>query len=415
MRKTIWLLQTGEPLPLDPGARLMRTGLLARLLAARGHAVRWFVSSFEHQRKIMRFPADTELTLPDGVVLQVIKSPGYASNMSLARYRDHALVARTFRRIAPGLPRPDVVVASLPCHNLAYEGVAFAAARGIPSMVDIRDPWPDIIIDYLPAPLRPLARLALWGDLRRARRLFQQTDAIVAVSRTFLDWGLAKAGRAATDRDQTLYLGYPRRRHPEDAPVPSWLAGLEGRRLAVFVGTFGRSYELELVARAARIFHEAGERDVAFVVAGDGGQADALRAMAGKCDNLLLPGWLDRDTIAALLVRASVGLAPCRMAPGTVSNKIFEYAAHGLPVIASLRGEMETLLARHGFGLSYAPGDVDGLVAALRTVLGDPERRRAMGAAAAAFHAAEGDSGAILERYADRIEQLAARQGIPRR
>jgi hypothetical protein len=41
----IWLIQTGEPLALQPEVRKMRTGLLADHLVARGHQVRWWVSA----------------------------------------------------------------------------------------------------------------------------------------------------------------------------------------------------------------------------------------------------------------------------------------------------------------------------------------------------------------------------------
>jgi hypothetical protein len=37
-----WLIKPGEAIPVDPGApQLMRTGILARCLADRGHQVTW--------------------------------------------------------------------------------------------------------------------------------------------------------------------------------------------------------------------------------------------------------------------------------------------------------------------------------------------------------------------------------------
>ncbi len=47
----IWLIQIGEPLPLEAGVRKMRTALLADKLLERGHSVYWWASAFEHQRK----------------------------------------------------------------------------------------------------------------------------------------------------------------------------------------------------------------------------------------------------------------------------------------------------------------------------------------------------------------------------
>jgi hypothetical protein len=51
----VWLITVGEPLPLDgPGERMLRTGILAAFLAARGHEVVWWSSSFDHVRKRQR-------------------------------------------------------------------------------------------------------------------------------------------------------------------------------------------------------------------------------------------------------------------------------------------------------------------------------------------------------------------------
>jgi len=49
----IWLIQTGEPLPIGSGIRKMRIAVLADTLLERGHKVLWWSSAFEHQRKEM--------------------------------------------------------------------------------------------------------------------------------------------------------------------------------------------------------------------------------------------------------------------------------------------------------------------------------------------------------------------------
>jgi len=47
----IWLMQTGEPLPIRNGIRKMRTAVLADKLLERGHKILWWASAFEHQQK----------------------------------------------------------------------------------------------------------------------------------------------------------------------------------------------------------------------------------------------------------------------------------------------------------------------------------------------------------------------------
>jgi hypothetical protein len=47
----IWLVQTGELLPLDEGVKKMRIALLADILVERGHNVFWWASAFDHFTK----------------------------------------------------------------------------------------------------------------------------------------------------------------------------------------------------------------------------------------------------------------------------------------------------------------------------------------------------------------------------
>ncbi len=404
----IWLFQTGEPLPLEPGARLLRTGYVAGELARRGHEVWWFASAFEHQLKRMLFADDARVTLPNGVILQLLHGTGYRRNVSLERYRDHRQVATKFRRLAPGLPRPDVVAASLPCYFLAAEASAWAKQQGVPCLIDARDPWPDTFIDALPRPFRFPASLLLARDRRLVRRVFHDADSILAMSASMLDWALNQGGRRQGPMDGVFYNAYPR---PEATPVsPPWLEALAGKTIVAYVGTFGRSYELRLLLESAAAFHQEGDTNTHFVLAGCGEQENALRQLSADLPNVLLPGWLNASAIAALLGQAAVGVAPCRSVPGALPNKIFEYLAFGLPVVSSLTGEMAEHIDRQGLGLNYRAGDAKELYTALRRLLADPAGLGTMSLAAQDFHTRYGSVDHVYAAYADHLENLAARR-----
>ena len=61
----IWLLQTGEPLPIRSGVRKMRTALLADKLLERGHKILWWASAFEHQQKVMLSKKDRSFDISE--------------------------------------------------------------------------------------------------------------------------------------------------------------------------------------------------------------------------------------------------------------------------------------------------------------------------------------------------------------
>jgi glycosyltransferase involved in cell wall biosynthesis len=406
----VWLIQIGEPLPLNKNVRKLRTAMLADSLVSRGHEVRWWVSAFDHNLKVKLFRQDRELRLSPGLTLQILRGCGYSSNISLSRYLDHLLIAGKFRSQAAGLESPDVVVASMPCHHLALEAVRYARRRDIPVIVDIRDLWPDIFLTVTRKPLlKKLGRLALSSDFRRLQHLLTEADGLVAVSRGYLEWALGKVGRPAREWDRVFFLGYqPASVRARPLNPPPWLKGHETKKLILFIGTFGFSYELSLVVEAARRLNSSGREDVCFILAGAGEQEEIIRRQSAELPNVLIPGWIEAEEIRGLLRSGYLGLLPyVESAPQSLPNKPFEYLCGGLPLVSSLEGEMAELVNGFGLGLNYRAGDPESLCRALETLLDNPSLRNQMSAHALAFFHDYGDADKIYEEYAEHVESLA--------
>ena len=203
----IWLVTIGEPLPTDgPGERLLRTGILAEQLVRHGHDVVWWTSTFDHVRKRHRCGGDQHICVSDRHHLWLLHANSYSSNVSLVRVANHRRIARSFRRLAPSEPRPDVIVCSWPTVELCVESVQLGRAWGVPVVLDVRDLWPDTIADLAPRQLRPAARLTLQGGYRQARYAASRATAIAGITREYVDWGLAYAGRCARVSTVTFHL-----------------------------------------------------------------------------------------------------------------------------------------------------------------------------------------------------------------
>ena len=130
----IWLIQTGETLPLFEGTRKMRTGILADRLADKGHQVLWWTSAFDHFRKEWVSENDSTISLGRGIDAVLLKGRGYKKNISLQRFIDHRIVASKFSKKAEEYQKPDVMVVSTPPHDLAFEAVKFAKEKDIPTI-----------------------------------------------------------------------------------------------------------------------------------------------------------------------------------------------------------------------------------------------------------------------------------------
>lgn len=415
MQKTIWLVTIGEPVPSDgPSVRLLRTGMLAQHLARSGNRVVWWNSDFDHHPKRHRVGKHAVIDLESGLELRLLHGCGYRSHISLSRLRDHRQVAQAFLDQAGGLPRPDVIVAAYPTIELADACRRFAGPRSIPVALDIRDLWPDIFADAMPAVLRPLARLGLWGYDRTARRALAAADALIGVTDPYLAWGLAKAGRGRRESDTVIPFAYPASQGDGgDAEVAYWKErGIapEDQLVICFFGTFGRQFDLGTVIDAARQMAAAGERSIRFVLCGAGDHLDSYQSLAGGNPLILFPGWVDAPRIRGLMAMSHLGLAPYypnRNFIGNLPNKPIEYMSAGVPILTCLDGVLADTVRREEIGMVYRSGDPASLIAAVRAAQAGRGQLVAMGSRAKGLFERCYRSDIVMDQYLRFILHLA--------
>ena len=288
----------------------------------------------------------------------------------------------------------------------------FARPRGIPVVVDVRDLWPDIFLTALPGPLRHAGRPLLEPLFRQTRRVCRDASALTGVSQSYLDWGLANAGRAASSLDRVFPLGYGEAnldRQAQDEKT-NWLVqqGVRPDRLiCTFFGLFEKSYDLHTVVRAAKRLQSEGRDDIQFVLCGNGGKLDDLRRQSAGLRNVVLPGWVDKQTIAALMQMAKIGLAAYASdAMQSLPNKPFEYMAGRLAVVSGLSGELATLLDQHRCGVTYRSADAASLAAQVAKLADDPAELATMQDNAYEAYARHYRVETISEAICDHLESI---------
>lgn len=154
------------------------------------------------------------------------------------------------------------------------------------------------------------------------------------------------------------------------------------RRIIVMTGRAHRYKGVEFVLECLAVLQQQGCEAWQFLFIGDGPHLEAFRARArelGIGQRCSFPG--RQDHVPALLRGAAIAIHPSRGEVG-YSLSILEYMEAGLPVVVpdnpSVSGATE-----HGVtGLLYDEDDVPAAVAALRLLLADEAKRKAMGAQA---------------------------------
>jgi len=411
----VWLLTIGEPLPTDAGhPRLLRAGLLAEVLASRGHDVTWWTSAFDHSAKSFRVEGEAELHAGPRQSLVLLNGGGYRRNVSLARIRDHERLARRFARRAASCPRPDVIMASFPSIELALEGVRFGRRHGVPVVVDVRDLWPDAMVDLLPRFARPFGELLLSGMRRQARETCAGATAITGNSAMFVRWGLRQAGRDATALDRVFPHGYPateitdaERARAVEALRSRGVDLSPGRFTALFVGTIGKQFDLDPVIEAARLLGT--DPRVQFVIAG-AGERLAHYQQAARGLPVVFPGWVNRAEIRVLLGHAGAGLLAYEDRHHWIEstpNKFAEYLSGGVPLLISLRsGEMLEFAREHDVGMSYENSG-RRLAERLRELADSPSRAASIKVAAQAAFEQHFRADVVYRSLAEYLERLA--------
>lgn len=414
----VWLVTVGESLPLPgSGARLLRAGILSGILARQGHQVVWWTSTFDHWQRRHLFNSDTELRLANGVVLRLLHGCGYRRNISIRRIVDHILVARSFSRLANREPAPDVILCSLPTLELSIAATRYGIHNNVPVIVDIRDLWPDIMLEAAPKWARVLARFALFPMYYQAGRACRDAYAITGNSPPFVDWGLGQANREATALDRSFPFGYfasPPKEHDLVAAERFWgqygLTEGRGSFIACFFGTMGHQFDLDTVLDAALMLESEG-RDILFVLCGVGERLDALKIHAGQSRVVIFPGWVGHAEIYALMRMASIGLAPYRNHAGFIGNlpnKPIEYLAGGLPVLSSLDGYLGGFLARHGCGLTYPDGEARALHDILLDIYENRQKLKKMALNARAVFAEQFDADRVYGGMSDYLREVVS-------
>lgn len=399
----VWLLQIGETLPLNRQARHLRTAIVAEKLVQRGHTVVWWASALDHFTKEWICPGDQNFIIGPNFEIKALKGIKYKKNISLSRLLDHRLIARKFRKMAANEAKPDLIVASYPSHDLAYEGVRYAKDKGIPVLLDIRDQWPDFFLHHVPASLRRIARLCLTYEFHLARSAMVQADGLLSMMDDLLQWGLNYAHREQTWKDKVFYLGY---RRPTSSPPASprmaeVLACLKNKFVVTYIGTFSDYQNPDiLVECAARLAHT----DIIFILAGEGLHFQALKDRAANLPNVVFPGWLNAGNIAALVGSSHVGVCPTTKSLPFFPNKAFVYFSAGLPVMSAFEGDLKHLLTKHHLGFYYPPNDLETLISQLLTLYEDRHLYLKMRENVMAKYPELFDADTIYEDYINHLE-----------
>lgn len=377
----IWLITSGEIIPLE-NERSCRTGILSSRLADAGHHVTWWTTTYDHQTKTFIFNKNTENLSSNGVKMIYLHSKtGYKKNISLKRLKNHRQVSYSFSTLANKKEKPDLIFCSFPTIELSYEAVKYGVKNSVPVIIDIRDLWPDLFYNPFKKWMRPVIKIALFDYIRRTKYLFKYCNAITAISQGYLNWGLNYSKRQIKEEDRVFPLGYEKVAKTTSLDNIYSYKGLDASKIIIwFVGTFGQTYNLNTVIKAAQILNANKRNDIQFVLTGDGEKMNEWSKLAYGLNNVIFTGWVNKNQLNYLSGIADIGLMAYNSdATQGLPNKLFEYMSAGIPILSSLQGETNELIKSLSIGQNYQADSVEMFLFELLILADNPDKRKEFG------------------------------------
>ena len=305
------------------------------------------------------------------------------------------------------LPRPNVIVSTSPQFFTACAAYVLSIFKRRPFVFELRDLWPDSII-AVGAMRESAAILALkrleYFLYRRAARIVSVTNSF----KTVLSGNGVPADKIAVVRNGADLKGFTPGPKPDDLVARH---ELKAKFVAAYIGTIGMAHGLGTILEAAQ--RMKANRDIAFVLVGDGAERAALEQQARErgLDNVIFVGSVGKDEVVRYWLLADAALILLRDRPvfrHVLPSKMFEAMATARPIVLGVLGESADLLEAAGAGVVIQPESAEALEKAILRLATDPEGSKELGRKGRRFVEAEFDRDKLAALMLEELRSVAA-------
>lgn len=398
----IWLVSKFEQTPVD---KVFSTRFLsiAEEALRRGHEVIFIGSTFKHNTKNQRFAKTTEIEHKPGYKLLFVHSQSYRRNISPRRLWVHYVYSKELVRELETRTRPDVILMAFPPVSVVYELGRWAKSRGIPTVMDIIDPWPDTFSTAIPAIAKPLEGLFLGPMRQRLREALRNISSLTAISQQYIDWA-----SSYYDGIPVKQVFYPavEMEHVMEAVQSKRDTHRTGLQV-IYAGSLASSYDIPCILEAADMLEQT-HPEIRFTIAGVGPQAPLVETYQRTHRNLEYLGRLPKAELMKHYAAADLGLTQhIKAASQSVTYKLFDLLAAGLPILNSLESEMKEIILDNQVGLHNAPGDAAKLAENIIWFYENRDELARYQANGWRLTRETGDAASVYKRFVDLLEHTA--------
>lgn len=361
--------------PNEPGNN--RFIYLGELLCNNGFEVEIITSTFSHLKKKQR---KTEASLYNNLSYKytMLAEPGYPKNVCLKRFYSHYIFGKNLKNYLNNIKKPAAIIAAVPSLDVGTVAGNYCSKNNIPFIVDIQDLWPEAFKLVLKIPI--INTLAFLPMTLQANHFYGQADRIVAVSKTYLQRGLANNHK--DKQGLCIYLGTDLNAFDESSKNIA-IEKQDNELWIVYAGTLGHSYNIEIIFDALNQLPNELAKKVTFHIFGDGPYLTRFQQYALKCKvSSVFHGRIAYPNMVAYLCKSDIAVNPItKGAAQSIINKHADYAAAGLPVVSTQEcPEYKKLLEDYSCGITCEVDSTSQVAGAIQELITNPSKRKQMGA-----------------------------------
>jgi glycosyltransferase involved in cell wall biosynthesis len=382
MTKKVWIFNHYAVTP-DMGGGTRHYDL-AEQMVKNGCEVTIFASSFNHKKLIdilnkWELRRVTRINGIDFIWLKTVhyKDNGVARVLNMLSYAIMAFFAGLFK------PSPDAIIASS-VHPLAWlTGYALSRIKRARFIAEVRDLWPQTLIDMGAISENGMPARMLRGI---ERFIYKRADKII----TLLPGAYSYIEGMGVDASKIVYIPngvnierYDNAYASDDVAeeVRHILAEHEGRFKAVYLGAHGEVNSLEVIINAAKILLDDGYKDIDILLVGDGPEKPRLIEYAHKVEanNVYFYPLISKEQVPYLLKGIDLCLVSLKdnaiYKYGISLNKMFDYLCAAKPIVFAGRA-FNDIVAQAQAGISVPPEQPELLAQAIIKLYNISEQQR---------------------------------------
>ena len=355
---SLWIINQYANTPKLPGHT--RQYEVAKGLAAKGWKVSIFASDFSLSKRIFLRLNRLDISLIekfDDITWHWLRVSPYKKNnwkryINMISFCIHLIIKllpKGIYEISKGLG-PDLILVSSPQLPAAFTSLLISKILKKPFVVEIRDLWPQVLIDQAGKNKNhPLIKILTWME----KRIYTEAKCVVILAKGIDSYVKERGAK------KTIWLpNGPDLSHFKFKPVDEKRKdfNINDPFRILYTGAHGEANALDHVIKAANNLQHL---PIHFIFLGDGPEKNKLISLGENLSNISFKDPVSKSLMPKIIASSDAILISLKDIPlfkyGVSPNKLYDAYAIGRPVISAVGGSINAEIESYKLGVCSPP------------------------------------------------------------